>query len=128
MRAWAERLVLRSVSAAARVEDLRESGGGRDADRDGAVEGNAPRRLRPKPDWSNRPAEILSQPPPPGDHSGEVQRYKILNGDEEETICPANHTRRSIRVPAGRRAVSISAVTPYGTSPPADVPLRYSGT
>ncbi|TNN46530.1 hypothetical protein EYF80_043252 [Liparis tanakae] len=69
------------------------------------------------------------QPPSPDDYSGALQSYEILlgRGHEQEVTCPAALTRCALQVPAELRALSVSAVTSYGTSPSADVPLGRSG-
>lgn len=73
---------------------------------------------------------LLPQPPSPEDYSGEVQQYKIFLGKDQkqEITCPAVLNQCSVLVPAEVQALSVSAVISYGTSPPADVPLRHSGT
>lgn len=71
---------------------------------------------------------LLLQPPSPDDYSGEVQKYKIFSERMKEMECSAALSQCTLQVPAGLQAISISAVTQYGESPPADVPLRYSGT
>ncbi|XP_044056758.1 interleukin-23 receptor isoform X2 [Siniperca chuatsi] len=72
---------------------------------------------------------VLWKPPSPEDYSREVQQYKIFlgNGQKQEVTCHAALSQCSVQVPADVQALSISAVTLYGTSPPADVPLRHSG-
>ncbi|XP_040895464.1 interleukin-23 receptor isoform X2 [Toxotes jaculatrix] len=72
---------------------------------------------------------VLWKPPRPEDYSGEVQHYKIFlaNDPNLEVICPAPWSLWSVPVSAQVQAVSISAVTSYGSSPRADVPLRHSG-
>ncbi|KAG7233972.1 hypothetical protein INR49_028686, partial [Caranx melampygus] len=66
-----------------------------------------------------------TKPPPPDDHSGEVQLYRVLLANDEKQELPPSQC--SVEVPAEVQAVSISAVTLYGLSPPADVPLGCSG-
>nr|AAR25687.1 class I helical cytokine receptor number 24 [Tetraodon nigroviridis] len=70
---------------------------------------------------------VLWKPPSPDDYSGEVQYYRIFFEHMKERNCSAALSRCTLQVPAGLPALSISAVTLYGASPPADVPLRYSG-
>ncbi|XP_031724184.1 interleukin-23 receptor isoform X2 [Anarrhichthys ocellatus] len=72
---------------------------------------------------------VLWKPPSPDDYSGAVQNYEIFLGNDQkqEVTCPAALSRCSLQVPAELRALSVSAVTSYGTSPPADVPLGRSG-
>ncbi|GAA6222352.1 interleukin-12 receptor subunit beta-2-like [Lates japonicus] len=72
---------------------------------------------------------VLWKPPPPGDYSGEVHQYRLFLTDERkrEVNCPANVSQYALTVSAELQAVSVSAVTSYGSSPPADVPLRHSG-
>lgn len=72
---------------------------------------------------------LLPQPPSPEDYSGEVRQYKIFLGSDQkqEVTCRAALSQCSVQIPAEVQALSISAVTSYGTSPPADVPLRHSG-
>lgn len=69
----------------------------------------------------------LLQPPLPEDYSGEVQYYKIFAENMEERIYFAVLRQCTFQVPAGLQAVSVSATTLYGTSPPANVSLRHSG-
>lgn len=70
---------------------------------------------------------LLPQPPPPQDYSGDVYQYRVFlsRNDMEDVVCPASS--RSLPVPAEVHSVSISAVTLYGSSPPANVPLGHSG-
>ncbi|XP_068449140.1 interleukin-23 receptor [Clinocottus analis] len=72
---------------------------------------------------------VLWKPPSPDDYSGALQSYRIFLGDgqKQEVTCAAALSRRSLQVPAGLRALSISAVALYGTSPPAHLPLGPSG-
>ncbi|KAM7388492.1 hypothetical protein PAMP_024662 [Pampus punctatissimus] len=72
---------------------------------------------------------VLWKPPPSEDYSGEVQQYKIFLGNDQkqEVLCPATLSQCSAQVPLEVQALSVSVVTLYGTSPPADVPLRHSG-
>lgn len=70
----------------------------------------------------------LLQPPPPEDYSGEVHHYKIFAENMEERIYSAVLRQCTFQVPAGLQAVSVSATTPYGKSPPANVSFRHSGT
>lgn len=51
----------------------------------------------------------------------------LVNGQTQNVTCAAALSQCSVQVPAEVQALSISAVTLYGTSPPADVPLRHSG-
>lgn len=69
------------------------------------------------------------QPPSPDDYSGALQSYEILlgRGHKQEVTCAAALTRCALQVPTELRALSVSAVTLYGTSPSADVPLGRSG-
>ncbi len=73
---------------------------------------------------------LIPQPPSPEDYSGALQQYKILfdNDQKQEVTCSPALSQCSVWVPAVVRTLSISAVTLYGASPPADVPLRPSGT
>ncbi|KAM9358032.1 interleukin-23 receptor [Symphorus nematophorus] len=69
---------------------------------------------------------VLWKPPSPEDYSGEVQHYKVfLGNNQKQEMIVLNQC--SVQVPAEVQALSISAVTLYGVSPPADVPLRHSG-
>ncbi|XP_070817484.1 interleukin-23 receptor [Chaetodon trifascialis] len=72
---------------------------------------------------------VLWKPPSPQDYSGEVQQYKIFLGNDQKqgVTCRAALSQCSVQVPAEVQALSISAVTSYGASPPADVPLGHSG-
>ncbi|CAK6955178.1 interleukin-23 receptor [Scomber scombrus] len=72
---------------------------------------------------------VLWKPPPPEDYSGELQQYKIFldNNPKQKETCPAALSRCLVQVPPEVQAISVSVVTLYGTSPPADVPLRPSG-
>ena len=74
--------------------------------------------------------DFFPQPPPPEDYSGEVQQYKIFIGSDQNPreICPAASSQCSVQVPVNVQTLSVSAVTLYGSTPPADVPLRHSGT
>lgn len=74
--------------------------------------------------------DFFTQPPPPEDYSGELQQYKILldNDPKQKETCPPALSRCLVHVPSEVQAISVSVVTLYGTSPPADVPLRPSGT
>ncbi|KAI3368933.1 hypothetical protein L3Q82_025904, partial [Scortum barcoo] len=76
-----------------------------------------------------RVVTVLWKPPSREDYSGEVQQYKIfLGGDQkQEATCLAALSQCSVLVPAELQALSISAITSYGESPPADLPLRNSG-
>ncbi|XP_034085590.1 interleukin-23 receptor isoform X1 [Gymnodraco acuticeps] len=68
---------------------------------------------------------VLWKPPSPEDYSGVVQQYKIFLGNEQKQLSgPASS---SVPVPAEIKTISISAITSYGTSPPAVVPLKHSG-
>lgn len=68
------------------------------------------------------------QPPTREDYSGEVQQYEIFNGQKKEMTCHAALSQHTVQVPVEVQALSISAVTLYGASPLAVVPLRHSGT
>lgn len=68
------------------------------------------------------------QPPSREDYSGEVQYYEIFTENMEGMIYSAALQQCTLQVPAGLQAISISAATLYGMSPPATVSLRYSGT
>ncbi|XP_068599909.1 interleukin-23 receptor [Brachionichthys hirsutus] len=72
---------------------------------------------------------VLWKPPSPEDYSGEVQQYNIFlgEGQEQNVTCSAALSQCLVQLPAGVQALSISASTSHGASPPADVPLRYSG-
>ncbi|XP_071343501.1 interleukin-23 receptor isoform X2 [Trachinotus anak] len=72
---------------------------------------------------------VLWKPPSPEDYSGKVQQYKIFlaNDQKQEVSCPATSSWCLVPIPPEVQAVSVSAVTLYGSSPPADVPLRHSG-
>ncbi|XP_011613024.1 interleukin-23 receptor isoform X1 [Takifugu rubripes] len=70
---------------------------------------------------------VMWKPPPPEDFSGEVQFYKISAENMEERNYSAVLRQCTFQVPAGLQAVSVSAATLYGTSPPANVSLRRSG-
>ncbi|KAK2835768.1 hypothetical protein Q5P01_016252 [Channa striata] len=63
------------------------------------------------------------------DYSGEVQHYKIFLANDQKhfVTCAANLCQCPVMVPAEVQALSVSAVTLYGSSPPVDVPLRHSG-
>lgn len=73
--------------------------------------------------------ELVPQPLPPEDYSGEVQHYKILvgNNPKQDMTCAKTLSHCAVEVPTGVQ-LSVSVVTSYGTSPAADVPLRHSGT
>ncbi|XP_036969484.1 interleukin-23 receptor isoform X1 [Acanthopagrus latus] len=76
----------------------------------------------------SRMVTVLWKPPPPEDYSGEVQQYKIFIGSDQNPreICPAASSQCSVQVPVNVQTLSVSAVTLYGSTPPADVPLRHS--
>ncbi|XP_036067540.1 interleukin-23 receptor isoform X4 [Oryzias melastigma] len=76
---------------------------------------------------SLRNITVLWKPPSPGDYNGEILHYKVLIKDFHEKICAAASNMCSVLVPEEVQALSISAVTPYGTSPPAEVEIRQSG-
>lgn len=70
------------------------------------------------------------QPLSPEDYSGEVQQYKIVLDKDQMWVmtCAGGVSQCLVQVPPGVQTLSVSAVTSYGKSPPADVPLRNSGT
>ncbi|KAF7665246.1 hypothetical protein LDENG_00149560 [Lucifuga dentata] len=72
---------------------------------------------------------VLWKPPPPEDYSGEVQQYNIFldNDQKQEVTCAGDLSQCVVQVPPGVQTLSVSVVTSYGKSPPADVPIRYSG-
>ncbi|KAJ4943859.1 hypothetical protein JOQ06_006353 [Pogonophryne albipinna] len=70
---------------------------------------------------------VLWKPPSPEDYSGVVQQYKIFLGNEQKQEVLSGPASSSVPVPAEIKAISISAITLYGTSPPAVVPLKHSG-
>ncbi|XP_034440070.1 interleukin-23 receptor isoform X2 [Hippoglossus hippoglossus] len=70
---------------------------------------------------------VLWKPPHPDDYSGVVQEYKIFFDQKEGATCPKTSSQRSVMVPAEVQALSVSAVTSYGSTPAADVPLTHSG-
>uniref|UniRef100_A0A3Q4ACQ7 Fibronectin type-III domain-containing protein n=1 Tax=Mola mola TaxID=94237 RepID=A0A3Q4ACQ7_MOLML len=74
-----------------------------------------------------RKVKVLWKPPSREDYSGEVQQYKIFNEKIKERTCAAALSQCTVQVPEELQAISVSAVTSYGASPPADVPLRHSG-
>ncbi|XP_071392685.1 interleukin-23 receptor isoform X3 [Centroberyx affinis] len=76
-----------------------------------------------------RTVTVLWKPPSPEDYSGEVQQYEIFldNSPKQRVTCPAAVNQCSVQVSPGVQALSVSAVTSYGKSPPAAVPLRHLG-
>ncbi|XP_067368502.1 interleukin-23 receptor isoform X2 [Channa argus] len=72
---------------------------------------------------------VLWKPPPSDDYSGDLQHYKIFLANDQKQIvtCAANLCHCPVLVPEEVHALSISAFTTYGTSPPEDVPFRTSG-
>ncbi|KAJ0065427.1 hypothetical protein NL108_010413 [Boleophthalmus pectinirostris] len=71
-------------------------------------------------------ATVFWKPPPSNEYSGEVYHYAILSGDgqkQDHRCTPMSQC--SARVPL-LPPISVTAVTPYGTSPPATVPLTQS--
>ncbi|XP_029002020.1 interleukin-23 receptor isoform X2 [Betta splendens] len=72
---------------------------------------------------------VLWKPPSPEDFSGQVQRYVIVVGHnlKQAVTCGAALTQCSVPVPGEVPALTVSAVTSYGASPPAVVPMRRSG-
>ncbi|XP_042070408.1 interleukin-23 receptor isoform X2 [Haplochromis burtoni] len=75
-----------------------------------------------------RNVTVLWKPLPQEDFSGKVIEYDIFldNGQKLKT-CAAECIQCSVQLPAEVSSLSISAVTTYGKSPPADVILRQSG-
>lgn len=69
---------------------------------------------------------VFWKPPPADDFSGVIHRYEIFFGDgqKQEEVC-ATLSPCSATVPL-LRPISVTAVTTYGTSPPAAVPLTQS--
>lgn len=67
------------------------------------------------------------QPLPPEDYSGEVLQYKILLDNRRKEMCAAASSLCLVQVPAEVQDLSVSAVTSYGTSPPAKLDLRHTG-
>ncbi|KAG7520016.1 hypothetical protein JOB18_021030 [Solea senegalensis] len=78
---------------------------------------------------SQQNVTVFWKPPPPQDYSGEVKQYNIFLASDQikEVTCREASCHSSVLVPAAVQTLSISAVTSYGSSPPADVPLRHSG-
>ncbi|XP_027145720.1 interleukin-23 receptor isoform X2 [Larimichthys crocea] len=78
---------------------------------------------------SLRSVTVLWKPPSPEDFSGELQHYKIFWGSDQkqEVTCHAALSQCLVEVPAEVQALSVSAITSYGASPPAEVSLRHSG-
>ncbi|KAM7012031.1 interleukin-23 receptor [Tautogolabrus adspersus] len=72
---------------------------------------------------------VLWKHPNPEDYNGEVQRFEISLGKEQtqNVTCAADLSQCSVPFSAEVQALSVSTVTLYGTSPPAEVPLRQSG-
>ncbi|XP_054645107.1 interleukin-12 receptor subunit beta-2-like isoform X2 [Dunckerocampus dactyliophorus] len=70
---------------------------------------------------------VLWKAPPPD--SGEVEGYEISVGEnpKQEVRCAASLSQCSLQVPADISALSVSVITTFGRSPPADVPLTLSG-
>lgn len=62
------------------------------------------------------------------DYSGELQQYNIWTEQWKEVSCPAASNQCTVSVPGEARSLSVSAVTTYGTSPPAHLPLTRTGT
>ncbi|XP_058493845.1 interleukin-23 receptor isoform X2 [Solea solea] len=78
---------------------------------------------------SQQNVTVFWKPPPPQDYSGEVKQYNIFLASDQikEVTCPEASCHCSVLVPAEVQTLSISAVASYGSSPPAEVPLRHSG-
>ncbi|XP_069007177.1 interleukin-23 receptor [Embiotoca jacksoni] len=76
-----------------------------------------------------RTVMVFWKPPPPEDYSSKLLQYKILlsNDQKQEVTCAAALSQCSVQVPSDIQTLSVTAVTSYGTSPPADVTLRQSG-
>ncbi|XP_076009183.1 interleukin-23 receptor isoform X2 [Genypterus blacodes] len=71
---------------------------------------------------------VLWKPLSPEDYSGEVKEYIILDNDQKQQMtCAGDVSQGSVQVPPGTQTLSVSAVTSYGKSPLAHVPLRHSG-
>ncbi|XP_049444202.1 interleukin-23 receptor isoform X1 [Epinephelus fuscoguttatus] len=87
-------------------------------------------RMLDSPETNQQPeVTVLWKPPPLEDYSGALHQYKIFLGNDhkQEVTCRAALSQFSLPLPAEVWALSISAVTSYGSSPPAEVPLRHSG-
>ncbi|XP_029988155.1 interleukin-23 receptor [Sphaeramia orbicularis] len=76
----------------------------------------------------DRNVTVLWKPPSADDYSGEVQQYQIIlvNDQKQEVSCPAALSRYTVKLPPNIKALSVSAVTSYGMTPPADIPLQQS--
>ncbi|XP_013855593.1 leukemia inhibitory factor receptor, partial [Austrofundulus limnaeus] len=74
-----------------------------------------------------RNVTVIWKPLPPDDYSGELLQYNILLDDGHEEVCAAASSLCVVQVPAGVQALRVSAVTSYGTSPPANLDLRHTG-
>ncbi|XP_075895651.1 interleukin-23 receptor isoform X2 [Nelusetta ayraudi] len=70
---------------------------------------------------------VLWKPPSVKDYSGELQQYNIWTEQWKEVSCPAASNQCTVSVPGEARSLSVSAVTTYGTSPPAHLPLTRTG-
>ncbi|XP_056132863.1 interleukin-23 receptor [Lampris incognitus] len=72
---------------------------------------------------------VFWKPLSPDDFSGEVQWYEIIldPGLNQKVRCPAAVSQCSVQVSPRVQALSVSAVTSYGKSPPATIMFRYSG-
>ncbi|XP_038151243.1 interleukin-23 receptor [Cyprinodon tularosa] len=69
---------------------------------------------------------VFWKPPSFEDYSGELKIY-IIHLDKSHKECAAVSNHCSVQAPEGLRALSISAITSYGASPPAVVDLRHAG-
>ncbi|XP_037530755.1 interleukin-23 receptor [Nematolebias whitei] len=74
-----------------------------------------------------RNVTVLWKPPPSEDYSGELLEYQILLDNGHVQSCAAASSLCLLQVPAEVQAASVTAVTSYGTSPPANVNFRHTG-
>ncbi|CAN9500602.1 unnamed protein product [Ophioblennius macclurei] len=73
---------------------------------------------------------VLWKPPSPEDYCGELQQYRILwaTDQKHEVTCPAAVVQWTGQVSLEVQTLTVTAVTLYGTSPPALVTLTHSDT
>ncbi|XP_037105703.1 interleukin-23 receptor isoform X1 [Syngnathus acus] len=71
---------------------------------------------------------VLWKAPPSKTFNGQVEYYKVDEGrGSRQVVCATSLCRFSLQVPSDIEALAVSVVTTYGASPPASVPLTFSG-
>ncbi|KAM9384006.1 interleukin-23 receptor isoform 2-T2 [Pholidichthys leucotaenia] len=76
----------------------------------------------------HRTVTVMWKPLPSEDYSGQLQEYKILFPKNlPAQNCAARLNQCEVEIPAEIQTLTVSAVTAYGMSPPAEVALTHSG-